>query len=54
MSAATTSFYQTGGNLPQNAPSCLERHADRDLDEGLKTAETDAQAGRPPPPSPAE
>jgi WD40 repeat protein len=39
MSAAATSFYQTGGNLPQNAPSYVERQADTDLYEGLQRGE---------------
>jgi hypothetical protein len=63
MSAATTSFYQTGGNLPLNAPSYVERQADTDLYEGLSRGEfcymlTARQMGKsslmvlPPPASP--
>src|SRR5687767_3077901 len=39
MSTTTTIFYQTGGNLPQNAPSYVERQADTDLYEGLSRGE---------------
>jgi Tol biopolymer transport system component len=39
MSATATRFYQTGGNLPQNAPSYVERQADTDLYEGLQRGE---------------
>jgi WD40 repeat protein len=39
MSAATTSFYQTGGTLRPDAPSYVERQADRDLCEGLSGGE---------------
>jgi adenylate cyclase len=39
MSAATTSFYQTGGTLRPDAPSYVERQADRDLYEGRSGGE---------------
>ena len=39
MSGATSSFYQTGSNLPQNAPSDVERRADTDLYAGLTQGE---------------
>jgi hypothetical protein len=39
MIAATASFYQTGGNLPQNAPSSVQRRADVDLYQGLQQGE---------------
>jgi hypothetical protein len=39
MSTALSSFYQTGGNLPLNAPSYVQRQADRDLYEGLTRGE---------------
>jgi hypothetical protein len=39
MSITGTSFYQTGGNLPHNASSYVERQADMDLYEGLTRGE---------------
>jgi WD40 repeat protein len=39
MSATATSFYQTGGTLRPDAPSYVERQADRDLHEGLTRGE---------------
>jgi len=39
MSATATSFYQTGGTLRPDAPSYVERQADRDLSEGLTRGE---------------
>src|SRR5919198_683958 len=39
MSTATTSFYVTGGTLRQDAPSYVERQADKDLFEGLMHGE---------------
>src|SRR5437868_13391011 len=39
MNVATTSFYVTGGTLRQDAPSYVERHADKDLYEGLQRGE---------------
>jgi prepilin-type processing-associated H-X9-DG protein len=39
MTAPAASFYVTGGNLPLNAPSYVERQADRDLYEGLTRGE---------------
>src|SRR5438093_3417912 len=39
MSSADTSFYVTGGTLRPDAPSYVERQADRDLFEGLLNGE---------------
>src|SRR5439155_14995103 len=39
MSVAETSFYVTGGTLRSDAPSYVERRADRDLYEGLTRGE---------------
>jgi CheY-like chemotaxis protein len=39
MSATATSFYVTGGTLRSDAPSYIERQADRDLYEGLSRGE---------------
>lgn len=39
MSAGTSNFYVTGGTLPQDAPSYVERKADRDLFDGLLKGE---------------
>jgi hypothetical protein len=37
--STTTSFYQTGGNLPLNPLSYVERRADTDLYEALRRGE---------------
>ena len=39
MSAVETSFYVTGGTLRHDAPSYVERQADRDVSEGLLAGE---------------
>jgi WD40 repeat protein len=39
MQTAVTSYFITGGNLPLNAPSYVQRQADRDLYEGLLRGE---------------
>src|SRR5262249_23471287 len=39
VSGPTIDFYVTGGTLRQDAPSYVERHADRDLYEGLTRGE---------------